>query len=210
MGMGRKSKNPLYFVSGCVRRQPPKVKAFLGVMAGIGALVFLKFVVEDHNKLFIAAEAIHALGIAILIYKLMRLKTCAGSHKLPSTFGAFARRANLGNLGQSAFAWVLRDSSHNLVASHSGLIPFPWANNVAKYFALIKALELVAIEGITKMPALFDWSYNNEAWSFLFIEPFVTYPSFDSDQDNSFSQKSSPSAPPLLSCTLIGRSHGSR
>jgi hypothetical protein len=61
-----------------VRRQPPKVKAFLAVVAGMAALVFIRFIVHDHDNLFVAAEAAHALGIAVLIYKLTKEKTCAG------------------------------------------------------------------------------------------------------------------------------------
>lgn len=34
--------------------------------------------VKDHNKLFIASEAVHALGICLLIYKLKKEKSCAG------------------------------------------------------------------------------------------------------------------------------------
>jgi hypothetical protein len=62
-----------------VRRQPPKVKAFLAVVAGMAALVFIRFIVHDHDNLFVAAEAAHALGISVLIYKLTKEKTCAGS-----------------------------------------------------------------------------------------------------------------------------------
>jgi hypothetical protein len=66
-------------VMAWMRRQPPKVKAFLAVVAGMAALVFIRFIVHDHDNLFVAAEAAHALGIAVLIYKLTKEKTCAGS-----------------------------------------------------------------------------------------------------------------------------------
>jgi hypothetical protein len=66
-----------------VRRQPPKVKAFLAVVAGMAALVFIRFIVHDHDNLFVAAEAAHAVGIAVLIYKLTKERTCAGSLASP-------------------------------------------------------------------------------------------------------------------------------
>ncbi|KAG2580537.1 ER lumen protein-retaining receptor erd-2.2-like [Panicum virgatum] len=72
------SRRPLAAVMAWVRRQPPKVKAFLAVVAGMAALVFIRFIVHDHDNLFVAAEAAHALGIAVLIYKLTKEKTCAG------------------------------------------------------------------------------------------------------------------------------------
>jgi len=62
-----------------VRRQPPKVKAFLAVVTGMAALVLLRFIVHDHDNLFVAAEAVHSIGICVLIYKLMKEKTCAGT-----------------------------------------------------------------------------------------------------------------------------------
>ncbi|KAF4347886.1 hypothetical protein G4B88_001056 [Cannabis sativa] len=60
------------------KRQPPKVKAFLAVISGMTALVLLRFIVHDHDNLFVAAEAVHSIGISVLIYKLMKEKTCAG------------------------------------------------------------------------------------------------------------------------------------
>ncbi|KAH0455861.1 hypothetical protein IEQ34_015893 [Dendrobium chrysotoxum] len=74
----RVSKRSIGAVAGWVRRQPPKVKAFLSVVSGMAALAFLRFVVHDHDNLFVAAEAVHAVGISVLIYKLTKEKTCAG------------------------------------------------------------------------------------------------------------------------------------
>ncbi|PWZ39369.1 hypothetical protein Zm00014a_032641 [Zea mays] len=74
----RGAKRPLSVVTSWVRRQPPKVKAFLAVVTGMAALVFIRFIVHDHDNLFVAAEAAHALGIGVLIYKLTKEKTCAG------------------------------------------------------------------------------------------------------------------------------------
>ena len=45
----------------------------------MAALVLLRAVVRDHDNLFVAAEAVHAIGIAVLIYKLTKEKTCAGN-----------------------------------------------------------------------------------------------------------------------------------
>ncbi|KAJ8439835.1 hypothetical protein Cgig2_029095 [Carnegiea gigantea] len=77
MGMKR-GKGALHAVTLWVRRQPPKVKWLLGLFAAVAALVFLRMVVHDHDNLFVAAEAVHAIGIAVLIYKLTKEKTCAG------------------------------------------------------------------------------------------------------------------------------------
>ncbi|KMT01463.1 hypothetical protein BVRB_9g214700 [Beta vulgaris subsp. vulgaris] len=74
----RPQRRPIQTVMAWLRRQPPKVKAFLAVVAGMAALVLLRAVVRDHDNLFVAAEAVHAIGIAVLIYKLTKEKTCAG------------------------------------------------------------------------------------------------------------------------------------
>ncbi|GAB4839126.1 hypothetical protein Ancab_028654 [Ancistrocladus abbreviatus] len=71
-------KRPIHAVSTWIRRQPSKVKAFLAVVTGMAALVFLRMVVHDHDSLFVAAEAVHAVGISVLIYKLTKERTCAG------------------------------------------------------------------------------------------------------------------------------------
>ncbi|KAI3515569.1 hypothetical protein L1887_14469 [Cichorium endivia] len=68
---------PSYILLAWLRRQPPKVKVFLAVVSAIAALVVIRLVVYDHDNLFIAAEAVHALGISVLIYKLATEKTCA-------------------------------------------------------------------------------------------------------------------------------------
>ncbi|XP_057435060.1 uncharacterized protein LOC130727823 [Lotus japonicus] len=72
------TKRPIHALTTWVRRQPPKMKAFLAVVAGLATLLFLRMVVHDHDNLFIAAEFVHALGISLLIFKLTKEKTCAG------------------------------------------------------------------------------------------------------------------------------------
>ncbi|WZY98335.1 hypothetical protein YC2023_070664 [Brassica napus] len=71
-------KSPIQCVMSWIRRQPPKVKAFFAVVTAMTVLVFLKVIVHEHDNLFIASEAVHALGISLLIYKLTKEKTCAG------------------------------------------------------------------------------------------------------------------------------------
>ncbi|CAN7021599.1 hypothetical protein IGI04_022653 [Brassica rapa subsp. trilocularis] len=71
-------KSPIQTVMSWIRRQPPKVKAFFAVVTAMTVLVFLKVIVHEHDNLFIASEAVHALGISLLIYKLTKEKTCAG------------------------------------------------------------------------------------------------------------------------------------
>nr|GMD11019.1 putative ER lumen protein-retaining receptor C28H8.4 [Ipomoea batatas] len=71
-------RRPIYAVITWLRRQPPKVKAFLAVVAGMATLVLLRAIIHDHDNLFVAAEAVHSIGISVLIFKLMKDKTCDG------------------------------------------------------------------------------------------------------------------------------------
>ena len=71
-------KNPTHALVQWLRRQPPMVKAIVAIVTTAAAILFLRMVVHDHDNLFVAAEAVHAIGIAVLIYKLTKEKTCAG------------------------------------------------------------------------------------------------------------------------------------
>ena len=97
-------KGPTHAVATLLRRQPPKIKAFLAVVSGMAALVLLRMIVHDHDNLFVAAEAVHSLGISVLIYKLMKERTCAGkSYFFRSDFSAFV----LLELRGCSIWWVL-------------------------------------------------------------------------------------------------------
>lgn len=61
-----------------VRKQSIKVKIFLAVTAVISSLVALKLLVKDSNHFFVASEAIHVAGIAVLIFKLATQNNCSG------------------------------------------------------------------------------------------------------------------------------------
>ena len=72
-------KSRILYAMSWIRRQPPKVKAFLAVVSAMTVLVFLRVIVHDKEYLFLASEAVHATGISVLIYKLTKERTCAGS-----------------------------------------------------------------------------------------------------------------------------------
>jgi len=42
-------------------------------------IILLYFIIEDHDTLFVMAEAVHLAGIGILAYKLLRKKNCGGA-----------------------------------------------------------------------------------------------------------------------------------
>ncbi|XP_077229478.1 ER lumen protein retaining receptor family protein [Tasmannia lanceolata] len=78
MGNKRGSRDPVNELFRWVRRRSMKVKAILGVIILITTLLILRSFVRNHNHFFIASEAIHAVGIMVLIYKLTLKNTCSG------------------------------------------------------------------------------------------------------------------------------------
>lgn len=73
-----------------VRTQSMKVKALLGVMAVLSSLVALKLLIKDQDNFFVASEAVHFLGLIVLIYKLSTQKTCSGDlFSIPSSTSDF-------------------------------------------------------------------------------------------------------------------------
>lgn len=77
--MGKMAAPPLYKVIAWVRRLSTKAKIFLAAATGLCVLAALKHLVNDQNHFFVASEAIHFVGILVLIYKLTTQKTCSGN-----------------------------------------------------------------------------------------------------------------------------------
>ncbi|GAV63620.1 ER_lumen_recept domain-containing protein [Cephalotus follicularis] len=145
------TKRPIHAVATWVRKQPPQIKAFLAVVAVMCALVFLRLVVHDQDNLFVGAEAVHALGISVLIYKLMKEKTCAGlslkSQELTAMFLAvrlycsFVMEYDIHTLLDSATLattlWVIYMMRFNLRSSY-----MDDKDNFAIYWVVIPCLLL--------------------------------------------------------------------
>ncbi|XP_057780219.1 uncharacterized protein LOC130998831 [Salvia miltiorrhiza] len=76
---------PFYKILAWLRRRSTIVKALLAAAAALCAVAALKL-----SHFFVASEAIHFLGILVLIYKLTTLKTCSGlslkAQELTATF----------------------------------------------------------------------------------------------------------------------------
>ncbi|MQM22131.1 hypothetical protein Taro_055179, partial [Colocasia esculenta] len=78
MGSAWGKKGPVRAVRAWVWRQPRPVKAVMGLMVVAAALVLIWLVVHDRDNLFVAAETCHFAGVAVLVYKLAKNRTCAG------------------------------------------------------------------------------------------------------------------------------------
>ncbi|EEF52720.1 ER lumen protein retaining receptor, putative [Ricinus communis] len=176
------TKRPIHAVATWVRRQPPKAKAILAVVSGMAALVFLRMVVHDHDNLFVAAEAVHAVGISVLIYKLMKEKTCAGlslkSQELTAIFLAarlycsFVMEYDIHTLLDSATLlttlWVIYTIRFKLRSSY-----MDDKDNFAIYYVLIPCAVLSLIIHPTTQHHIF----NRICWAFcVYLEAVSVLP----------------------------------
>lgn len=51
-------------------------------MHPLQAVLLLWFTIEDHDTLFVLSEAIHFVGIGLLLYKLLRKKNVGGAYDI--------------------------------------------------------------------------------------------------------------------------------
>ncbi|KAI4389614.1 hypothetical protein MLD38_001822 [Melastoma candidum] len=176
------ASRPIQAAATWLRRQPPKVKAFLAVVAGMAALVFLRMVVHDHDNLFVAAEAVHALGISVLIYKLTKEKTCAGlslkSQELTALFLAvrlycsFVMEYDIHTLLDSATLattlWVIYMIRFKLRSSY-----MEEEDNLAVYFVAVPCVVLSLIIH----PSTHHHIINRICWAFcVYLEAVSVLP----------------------------------
>ncbi|KAJ0971017.1 hypothetical protein J5N97_018976 [Dioscorea zingiberensis] len=182
MGVTRGAKRPVGVAMAWLRRQPPKVKAFLAVVAGMAALAFLRLVVRDHDNLFVAAEAVHALGISVLSYKLIKEKTCAGlslkSQDLTALFLAvrlycsFVMEYDIHTLLDTAALgttlWVIYMMRFKLKSSY-----MEDKDNFAIYFVVVPC----AILAILIHPSTSHNIFNRICWAFcVYLEAVSVLP----------------------------------
>ncbi|KAH9693350.1 hypothetical protein KPL70_016652 [Citrus sinensis] len=175
-------KTPIHAAATWVRRQPPKIKIFLAVITALAALVFLRMVVEDHDSLFVVAEAAHAIGISVLIYKLTKERTCAGlslkSQELTAIFLAvrlycsFVMEYDIHTLLDSATLvttlWVIYMMRFKLRASY-----MDDKDNFAIYYVLIPC----AVLSFLIHPSTHHHLVNRISWAFcVYLEAVSVLP----------------------------------
>lgn len=182
MGADRKAKNPVQGVIFWLRKQPPKVKTALGVAAALFALVFIRMVVRDHDNLFVAAEAVHAIGIAVLVYKLSKEKNCAGlslkSQELTAAFLGVRLYCSLvmekdihtllDLLTLLATAWVIYTIRFQLWSSYTEEL-----DNLPNYYVLVPC----AVLSILIHPSTSHFILNRVLWAFcVYLEAVSVLP----------------------------------
>ncbi|KAL5706339.1 hypothetical protein ACHQM5_024522 [Ranunculus cassubicifolius] len=176
------ARRPINTVATWVKRQPPKVKAFLSVVTGMTALVFLRFIVHDHDNLFVAAEAVHAIGISILIYKLMKENSCAGlslkSQELTAIFLAvrlyysvvmeYDIHTLLDSATLGATLWVIYMIRFKLRSSY-----MEDKDNFALYYVLAPC----AVFAVLVHPSTSHYIFNRIFWAFcVYLEAVSVLP----------------------------------
>lgn len=178
----RRSQNPVQKAVWWLKKQPPKVKSLLGVLTGITALIFLRFVIHDHDNLFVAAEITHAIGLACLLYKLMNEKTSAGlslkSQELTAIFlmvrlyCSVVMEANhhtvLDAITFGITAWVIYLMRYELKSTTSGDL-----DNLRMYYVLVPC----AVLAFLIHPQTSHQIVNRISWAFcMYLEAVSVMP----------------------------------
>ncbi|XP_042418902.1 ER lumen protein-retaining receptor erd-2.2-like [Zingiber officinale] len=180
--MGAGSKRPINTVVGWVTRQPPKIRACLCVVVSIAALVFLGLVVHNHDNLFVAAEAAHAVGISVLIYKLVKERTCAGlslkSQYLTALFLAVRLYCSfilendihtvLDTATLATTLWVIYMIQYKLKSSY-----MEDKDNFAIYYVIVPSVLLAVVVH----PSTAHFIFNRIFWAFcVYVEAVSVLP----------------------------------
>ncbi|CAI0435716.1 unnamed protein product [Linum tenue] len=162
------TKRPIHAVSTWVRRQPPKIKAFLAVISAMTALVFLRMIVNDHDNLFVASEAVHAIGISVLIYKLTKEKTCAAVRLYCSFVMEYDIHTLLDSATLLTTLWVIYMIRFNLKSSY-----MEEKDNFTIYFVVIPC----AVLSLVIHPTTQHLFFNRICWAFcVYLEAVSVLP----------------------------------
>ncbi|KMZ66291.1 putative ER lumen protein retaining receptor [Zostera marina] len=189
-------KSLIKMVTGWLKRRPPKMKAFL---SSIAVMLIVLFLTVIHFNLFIASEICHYLGISILIYKLVKERTCAGlslkSQELTALFLAvrlycsFVMELNLHTFIDSATLlntlWVIYmirfrlkstymidqdDFSHVYMIAPCAILPFIFHPRTDHYFLYEYLWAFcVYMESISVLPQL------RLIQNMMFVEPITAH-----------------------------------
>lgn len=139
--MGQKGyQSPVKKLLSWVQKQSKKVKIVLFIVTLITLLVTLKLTVHNHDYFFVMAEAIHLIGLLILIYKLTTLKTCSGN--LISFLNFFSFFVDLEKKTFISLCFVLK-------SSRFGLNVYPY---LIQYQIYVCQIERCCYQSITTGP----------------------------------------------------------
>ncbi|MCO5548212.1 hypothetical protein L7F22_001669 [Adiantum nelumboides] len=172
-------------------RLPLKVKVGMGFVAAIAALlVFRAFELHELDYLFIAAEAVHTVGIVVLIYKLTKRKNCTGlslkSQELTALFLAIRIYCSfvleydihtiLDTLTLITTCWVIYTIRFKLRGTYMKEM-----DNFSNFFVIIPcAILSFFIHPITR-----HWIQNRVLWAFcIYLETVSMLPQLRMMQSN--------------------------
>ncbi|KAI5063303.1 hypothetical protein GOP47_0021850 [Adiantum capillus-veneris] len=145
-------------------------------------MVLIRVLIQNHDNLFVAAELVHAVGIAVLIRKLASEKTCAGlslkSQELTALFLAvrlycsFVMEYDIHTLLDTAtFAttcWVIYMIRYNLKSTH-----LSDHDNFSNYLVVIPC----AVFALFIHPGTRHYLVNRILWAFcVYLEAVSVLP----------------------------------
>ncbi|KAF5726573.1 putative ER lumen protein-retaining receptor C28H8.4 [Tripterygium wilfordii] len=167
---------------GWVRGQSKKVKVGLGIMLTLISLAAMVVLGRYGSLLFVAAESVHAVGILVLAYKLIKHKSCSGlslkSQELTAIFltarlvSSFTTEANIHTALDIASllstAWIIYMMRFRLKATY-----MKKQDTVALYYTVAPSIILA----ILIHPHAFHYSFFSMLWAFcVYMETVSVLP----------------------------------
>lgn len=134
----------------------------------MAALVLLRAVVHDHDNLFVAAEAVHAIGIALLIYKLTKEKTCAAARLYCSFVMEYDIHTLLDSATLVSTLWVIYMIRFNMRSTY-----MEDKDNFSVYYVLLPC----AVLAFAVHPSTSHNIFNRILWAFcVYLEAVSVLP----------------------------------
>nr|CAD1818113.1 unnamed protein product [Ananas comosus var. bracteatus] len=135
-----------------LRRRRRRTQAAVAAAAALAAVALLGLVVTDHDLIAAAAEAVHAAGVGVLVYKLFKEGTCAGNALTLDAIGKLKRRPLFDVAPCALLAVFIHPSSVHTLSNR-----FLWAFSV--YLEAFSVLPQLRVMQNTKIVEPFTAHY---------------------------------------------------
>ncbi|WOL01390.1 ER lumen protein-retaining receptor erd-2.2 [Canna indica] len=127
-------------IKGWVQRRSPRTMALFAFVLALLIVVSFSLLTDNRSHFFIASEAVHAVGIFILIFKLARKKSCAGLSLKTQELTALVIAARV-------YCHLEFDKDIHTVLDLATLIPTLWVIYMIRF-----KLKTTYLDALDKMP----------------------------------------------------------
>lgn len=146
-----------------IKRATTRDKAFAGVATVSLSLVAMKYLIKDHDVLFLIAEFVHFIGIGFLAVKLLKHKNCSG-------LSLKTQQLTAGFLGIRLYCSVMMEYDWHTILDFMTLIATIWVckmmqtNVRSTYNESLDSIPLALIVGPCAALAVVVHPTTRHAW----------------------------------------------